>query len=563
MTFSTSSASSVDRTDPDVSLSPSDDLFFKGRLVPVESSSLLLNETEANSKFPVSLAKTATKFRVLMLKLKKPKANAEQKPEKSEPDGVNPAKPSPKGKPENEKDESQSRPEKKLFTVRFKVEEVNIKSLFTRDNSSKNANNGKAAQKTNAEDSHSSNVDSNSSSSSLAEEKKFSKEMMQKYLKMVKPLYIRVSKRYGEKLRFSGQLSLSGAGAGAKAALVASPPPPQPTAEKGEAEAAEVAEKTAVLSNVKSLKQGNLPAGLRVVRKHLRKSRSAPSPVVSSSGELSSRRRDDSLLQQQDGIQSAILHCKRSFNSTRDSNMSILSRTTSDASHEKPINLLAVADDSSSPKEVKPQSETPSCRNQDSQFPGWTVVIPTGSFPAIKSLPSRGTPIKFCTITMTVAFIFNVRLARAFPGGTWASPTTLPSYNKLIVASSNLNDAALGFFTDTPAKSVRFTLGLRFLVVRELRPSIWIESILTVGSFTRKTVNANIRITIIIIKVTTLQHAQHLMHLRFFPALLSGGARAPPFSTSSARWLCPETAGASGWTCSCPGDWGVVVAIVN
>nr|GMD05568.1 probable membrane-associated kinase regulator 2 [Ipomoea batatas] len=356
LTFSTSSASSVDRTDPDVSLSPSDDLFFKGRLVPVESSSLLLNETEANSKFPVSLAKTATKFRVLMLKLKKPKANAEQKPEKSEPDGVNPAKPSPKGKPENEKDESQSRPEKKFFTVRFKVEEVNIKSLFTRDNSSKNANNGKAAQKTNAEDSHSSNVDSNSSSSSLAEEKKFSKEMMQKYLKMVKPLYIRVSKRYGEKLRFSGQLSLSGAGAGAKAALVASPPPPQPTAEKGEAEAAEVAEKTAVLSNVKSLKQGNLPAGLRVVRKHLRKSRSAPSPVVSSSGELSSRRRDDSLLQQQDGIQSAILHCKRSFNSTRDSNMSILSRTTSDASHEKPINLLAVADDSSSPKEVKPQS---------------------------------------------------------------------------------------------------------------------------------------------------------------------------------------------------------------
>nr|GMD72518.1 probable membrane-associated kinase regulator 2 [Ipomoea batatas]GME01107.1 probable membrane-associated kinase regulator 2 [Ipomoea batatas] len=338
---------------PDVSLSPSDDLFFKGRLVPVESSSLLLNETEANSKFPVSLVKTATKFRVLMLKLKKPKANAEQKPEKSEPDGVNPAKPSPKGKPENEKDESQSRPEKKFFTVRFKVEEVNIKSLFTRDNSSKNANNGKATQKTNAEDSHSSNVDSNSSSSSLAEEKKFSKEMMQKYLKMVKPLYIRVSKRYGEKLRFSGQLSL----AGAKAALVASPPPPpQPTAEKGEAEAAEVAEKTAVLSNVKSLKQGNLPAGLRVVRKHLRKSRSAPSPVVSSSGELSSRRRDDSLLQQQDGIQSAILHCKRSFNSTRDSNLSILSRTTSDASHEKPINLLAVADDSSSPKEVKPQS---------------------------------------------------------------------------------------------------------------------------------------------------------------------------------------------------------------
>jgi len=58
---------------------------------------------------------------------------------------------------------------------------------------------------------------------------------------------------------------------------------------------------------VKGQKQGNvpLPAGLR---KHLGKGRAPPPPFESS------KRRDDSLLQQHDWIQGAILHCKRSFN---------------------------------------------------------------------------------------------------------------------------------------------------------------------------------------------------------------------------------------------------------
>ncbi|KAL2547585.1 Uncharacterized protein Fot_09115 [Forsythia ovata] len=40
--------------------------------------------------------------------------------------------------------------------------------------------------------------------------KKLIKETVHKYLKMVKPLYICVSKRYEEKLKFSGHLSFSG-----------------------------------------------------------------------------------------------------------------------------------------------------------------------------------------------------------------------------------------------------------------------------------------------------------------------------------------------------------------
>ncbi|CAH9106694.1 unnamed protein product [Cuscuta europaea] len=338
LTFSTSSGSSVDRTDPYGYLSPSDDLFCKGGdLFPV-------NDSETNSKFQASLVKTATKFRVLMLKLKKAKAtNAEQKAEKSQSEGSNPAKPrlsQKQIKAENEKNESQIRTEKSSLTVRFKVEELNIiKSLFIRDTTSKNGNNGGIA----AEGNSHSNVDPSSSPSSCPDEKKFSKElMMEKYLKMVKPLYVRVSRRYGEKLRFSGQLSLSRGGGGIKAASVSSAPPPQSTMEqtqKGEtAPAVEISENTSVLSYAKSVKQGSLPAGLRVVRKHLVKSRSAP-PAAVSSGQVSSRRRDDSLLQQEDGIQGAILHCKRSFNSTRDSNLRVLSRSTSEASQGNPVNF--------------------------------------------------------------------------------------------------------------------------------------------------------------------------------------------------------------------------------
>ncbi|TYI84155.1 hypothetical protein E1A91_D05G344200v1 [Gossypium mustelinum] len=70
-------------------------------------------------------------------------------------------------------------------------------------------------------------------------------------------------------------------------------------------------------------KQGNL----RGVCKQLGKSRS----TSSASSPIS--RRDDSLLLQHDGIQSAILHCKKSLNSSRES--SRLSRCTSDSSQEK------------------------------------------------------------------------------------------------------------------------------------------------------------------------------------------------------------------------------------
>ncbi|KAG9134370.1 hypothetical protein Leryth_016255 [Lithospermum erythrorhizon] len=73
-------------------------------------------------------------------------------------------------------------------------------------------------------------------------------------------------------------------------------------------------------------KQRNNSSGLRVVYKHLGKSRSGSSAGVN--------RRDDSLILHDDGIQSAILHCKRSYNS----NYKEFSRCSSDSFREKLVN---------------------------------------------------------------------------------------------------------------------------------------------------------------------------------------------------------------------------------
>ncbi|XP_050230050.1 probable membrane-associated kinase regulator 2 [Mercurialis annua] len=344
--FTLSSGSSNDRVDQTLALSPSDDLFFKGRLVPIEPSSVLINGSDPNSKpqFPVSLMKSATKFRVFMLGFKKSKLDKTAAAAAAEANNE-PANSSQMAEPEEE-EEITKQSNSKFFTVKFKVEEVPLVSLFTRDNS-KSANKSHKQINNNTEHTATSAAATNTTSFLSSDDKRFSKDVMQKYLKKVKPLYIRVSKRYGDKLKFSGQLSLvSGLkqSAAPPPSTAAAPPKTSPTAEKKqpEAEIKESATSATLSSNVKSLKQ----AGLRVVCKHLGKSRSASSAVAavppSSSSSVAtapvvSKRRDDSLLQQQDGIQSAILHCKRSFNASRDSDSSLLSRSVSDPSHEKSI----------------------------------------------------------------------------------------------------------------------------------------------------------------------------------------------------------------------------------
>ncbi|CAI8589357.1 unnamed protein product [Vicia faba] len=301
----TLSPSSNERNDANLPLSPSEDI----QILELKPSFVLNNPSEPNSKpqFTASLLKSATKFRVFMSGLKKPKNETKQKPNR----------------------------------IKFKIEEVPIVSLFTRDNSSKgNINNNNNKSQTNQNQNQNLNLKLEHVALSPLEEKRFSKEVvMHKYLKMVKPLYIRVSRRYshGEKEEKFGSAS---------------------TDNKVEAEVATEGETVAESEQIdakctqtqnQSQKQGNIPAGLRVVYKHLGKSRSASSAVAASPPALvSSKRRDDSLLQQQDGIQGAILHCKRSFNASREcESSSQLPRSVSDLLQEISSELSRKSSDKS------------------------------------------------------------------------------------------------------------------------------------------------------------------------------------------------------------------------
>ncbi|XP_073057093.1 probable membrane-associated kinase regulator 2 [Primulina eburnea] len=365
----------------ELTLSPSE-VLFKGSLVSVEPTSIILNDSEDNSRFPVFLLKSATKFRVLLLKLKKSKYvnRILEKTEKMDANGHENSSP-------REFQVKQSTMSGKFLTVMCQAEEARMPlvSSFTRDNSSKSKHGGKCT-KNNQED---------SDSTASSEERNLTKEVVQKYIKMLKPLYVGVSKHYVEKLKFSGQSNIS-AGAASKRGEAVS----LPAKKEGETTKAPSSAGCVNIHSKRSSINSNLQAGLKVVRKGISnpapkwrfyailaqgffpngaalfcQNSAAPSPlrqiwrrgelcklhqnrfmgwrwpkhlgkIRSTSaivtpppppGKMDPSRRDDSLLQIHDGIQGAILHCKKSFNASRDVESSGLSRSVSDPSYEKSV----------------------------------------------------------------------------------------------------------------------------------------------------------------------------------------------------------------------------------
>ncbi|KAL8138782.1 hypothetical protein V2J09_004783 [Rumex salicifolius] len=300
---SSSGGSNSERSDPNLPISPSEEDVFKILAVNPGSD----NSSGNPEVFPVSLLRSATRLRILMSGFKR-----SSKPVQAQPD--------PKQPPQQRK---------KLFTIKFKPGEVPIVSLFTRDHSSRPLNGVVSSFSSSSSTSSSSSSSSSSKKPDAdseqqlptSDEKLNPKDKVQKYIKMVKPLYIRVSKKYGEKLRFSGQLNL-----GTK-----SPTPEKPSAKSPEEE--EAAEKESDKKN-----QGNLGVGLKVMIKKrlsgkMKSAEAAAHPPPAAAG-----RRQDDLVQQQEWIQGAILHCKRSFNASRDEeSASVLLRSTSDPSHEKTV----------------------------------------------------------------------------------------------------------------------------------------------------------------------------------------------------------------------------------
>ncbi|XWS48496.1 hypothetical protein CRYUN_Cryun13aG0082600 [Craigia yunnanensis] len=230
-------------------------------------------EPSSKPQSPIALLKSSPKFRFFTRKKSKSMANTSNTyiAEKTEFIGIS---------METPKHDKQGT--SKYFKVKFKIEESPNLPIFNRENS---------LRKTKGKTEDSLTDDSS---------KRLSKDLTQKCLNIIiKPLYVKVTKKnsQSDKIKVSGDLSMS--------SPAASP---------------------AMACSMKE-KHGNLSTGVRGVCKHLGKSRSASA----ASSPIS--RRDDSLLLQHDGIQSAILHCKKSLNSSRES--SWLSRCTSDSSQEK------------------------------------------------------------------------------------------------------------------------------------------------------------------------------------------------------------------------------------
>ncbi|KAJ7974117.1 putative Membrane-associated kinase regulator [Quillaja saponaria] len=240
---------------------------------PISKRKILPIEPSFKPQSPIALLKSVPKFGIFMFK--KPMSVGTKKTGKTESKKVFMG---------TQKQQS------KVFSLKLKIEESQNSSKLTRDNSLRS--NGSKPQNQNREDSKS---------------ERFSKDVIQKYLKLIKPLYVKVSRRYNDKIKFSEELSVA-----------------SPTSSPA----------MSSVSSSKKEKHGIFPGGIRIGCKHLGKSKSASAATGVASPD---NRRDDSLLQQHDGIQSAILHCKRSFNSSRDSS---LSRFTTSSSPENSMDSM-------------------------------------------------------------------------------------------------------------------------------------------------------------------------------------------------------------------------------
>ncbi|WVY97703.1 hypothetical protein V8G54_029854 [Vigna mungo] len=204
---------------------------------PISKRKVLPIEPISKPQSPIALLRSAPSFRIFMFRKR-----SRAPPQKTE----------------------LSANEAKVFAVKLSVEDFRSSPNLSRDNSTR---------------SFGSKVRGYSNEEPKPE--RFSKEALRKYLKLIKPLYVKVSKRYSDNMRFPGE-------------GFATSPSSSPSVASGS-------------STME--KQGK---GMRVGSKHLGKSRSASSAVAGVSSPAS--RSDDTLLLQHDGIQSAILHCKRRIN---------------------------------------------------------------------------------------------------------------------------------------------------------------------------------------------------------------------------------------------------------
>ncbi|XP_073298441.1 probable membrane-associated kinase regulator 2 [Primulina huaijiensis] len=215
---------------------------------------------DANSKAmsPISLMRLHSKLKVFRLgfkqivQMRKPEPNAQ----------LNTSPVTVFGKSSKIEQRSQ-------VSAKRKEDEFHVSSVFARDNSLRSK---MLEEKYDCE---------RVTSSYVVSPEKLSRDSVRKYLKLIKPFYAKVSKRQDEK-QVKSKTSLT--------------PLPSPV--------------TAPM-NVSKFRDGRSIVGsFKVVARYSGQSR------YTSTAQPPIRRRDDSLLEQHDGIQGAIRHCKESYNSS-------------------------------------------------------------------------------------------------------------------------------------------------------------------------------------------------------------------------------------------------------
>jgi len=172
----------------------------------------------------------------------------------------------------------------RFFTVKFKMEEVPMVSLFTRDNSinSKRDDNNHGFQKKpeNSDDGE------GQTCQNMDRDKKRAKEIVQKYVKKIKPPYVQISQRSNDKIRSRD----------------VEKPRIRNGVENGRCQVSERSEKQLSFSDFSGI--------LKMVPKHLGKGKQPPSVMQQ---QLPNYYRSEStLMEVQNVIQEAIAHCKQS-----------------------------------------------------------------------------------------------------------------------------------------------------------------------------------------------------------------------------------------------------------
>ncbi|KAK6117659.1 hypothetical protein DH2020_048621 [Rehmannia glutinosa] len=223
------------------------------RDVLLSKSGLSISDSKDFS--PVTLLRSTPKFSVFFM-FRKP-----SRCEKIESNGEL------KGSPFNLFSKSSKIDENNRFSVKCRVEEMPIASNLARDNSLR-----------------SQLLKETSDYETLSD--KSSRDAVPKYLKLIKPLlYLKIWKRQNEKAKLTDSLTPSSTPVNAPVDL----------------------------SSMK-FSEGSRAGSFKIVTKRLGKSRSASAAI--GLPPPPARRRDDSMLEQREGIQGAVLYCKKSYNSS-------------------------------------------------------------------------------------------------------------------------------------------------------------------------------------------------------------------------------------------------------